>query len=209
MGVHGPITEGQREAIHRLQRSEQHLLALVNDVLNFAKLEAGRVEYAFDDVDIGAIVDAVRPLVEPQIVAHGLAYDVTVDRSLHIWADADKVQQILINLLSNAAKFTPPGGRVTVSARSCDSGDRKTVEMAVTDTGIGIPGDRQESVFDPFVQVHRRLTQNTDGTGLGLAISRDLARGMHGELSLESTEGKGSTFTLALPVDRHAADAAA
>ncbi|HEY4133066.1 MAG TPA: ATP-binding protein, partial [Gemmatimonadaceae bacterium] len=209
MGVHGPITEGQREAIHRLQRSEQHLLALVNDVLNFAKLEAGRVEYAFDDVDIGAIVDAVRPLVEPQIVEHGLAYDVTVDRSLHIWADADKVQQILINLLSNAAKFTPPGGRVTVSARPCGSGDQRTVEMAVTDTGIGIPGDRQASVFDPFVQVHRRLTQNTDGTGLGLAISRDLARGMHGELSLESAEGKGSTFTLALPVDRHAADAAA
>ncbi len=208
MGVHGPVTEGQREAIHRLQRSEQHLLALVNDVLNFAKLEAGRVEYVFDRVELGAIVDAVRPVVEPQIVARGLTYEVTVDRSLAMWADADKVQQILINLLSNAAKFTPPGGRVVVAARPVMSGGHEAVEMSVTDTGIGIPLDRQSNVFDPFVQVHRRLTQNTDGTGLGLAISRDLARGMHGDLSLVSAEGKGSTFTLSLPVEEPTANSA-
>jgi signal transduction histidine kinase len=205
MGVHGPVTPAQRDAIQRLQRSEQHLLALVNDVLNFAKLEAGRVEYAFDAIDVGSIVDAVRSVIEPQITERGLAYDVAVDRSLSLWADPDKVQQILINLLSNSAKFTPSGGRISIRAKRAE-GEQRAVAIMVTDTGIGIPLDRQANVFDPFVQVHRRLTQNTDGTGLGLAISRDLARGMHGELTLVSAEGKGSTFTLTLPADRETAD---
>jgi signal transduction histidine kinase len=199
IGVHGPINAAQRDAIHRLQRSEQHLLALVNDVLNFAKLEAGRVEYEFALVELGTIVDAVRPVMEPQIAERGLVFDVRVDRELCMWADADKVQQVLINLLSNSAKFTPSGGRVTVASMARGDADAPSVELSVTDTGIGIPLDRQASVFDPFVQVHRRLTQTTEGTGLGLAISRDLARGMHGDLSLVSTEGAGSTFTLSLP----------
>ena len=115
---------------------------------------------------------------------------------LTVRGDADKIQQILINLLSNAGKFTEPGGTVTLGARD---GDPSTVSLFVRDTGIGIPADRQASIFDPFVQVHRKLTHNVEGTGLGLAISRDLARGMGGDLVVDSAEGKGSTFVLTLP----------
>jgi signal transduction histidine kinase len=199
MGVHGPVTNAQREALERLLRSEQHLLSLVNDVLNFAKLEAGRVEYNFTAVPVRAVVEGVRTVVEPQIAAARLAFPVGALPDAAAWADADKVQQILINLLSNAAKFTPAGGEVAIRAAVRDGDGRRWVDIAVSDTGIGIPADRQASVFDPFVQVHRRLTTSTEGTGLGLAISRDLARGMDGDLSVESVEGKGSTFTLSLP----------
>jgi signal transduction histidine kinase len=110
-------------------------------------------------------------------------------------ADREKVGQVLLNLLSNAAKFTPAGGRVTVSA---DAGDGRA-RLRVADTGIGIPADQLDVIFEPFVQVDGTRTRTADGTGLGLAISRDLARGMGGDLTAESTPGAGSTFTLALP----------
>jgi signal transduction histidine kinase len=196
LGVHGPLTTEQRNTLSRLQRSEQHLLALVNDVLNFAKLEAGRVVYELREVPVAEQLEAVRAIIEPQFAARGLTFQVDLVDGLRVTGDPDKVQQILINLLSNAGKFTEPGGRVIVSARAAGDG---TVALSVADTGIGIAGDKQSMIFDPFVQVHRNLKQNIEGTGLGLAISRDLARGMHGDLTVRSIEGKGSTFTLTLP----------
>jgi signal transduction histidine kinase len=196
LGIYGPLTDDQRSTLQRLQRSEQHLLALVNDVLNFAKLETGRVEYEIRDVSVHELFEAVRAIIEPQLVGRGLSFDVDIADDPRLLGDPDKVQQILVNLLSNAGKFTEPGGRVTLAARPAEG---KTVEVTVTDTGIGIPPDKQSSIFDPFVQVHRNLTRNVEGTGLGLAISRDLARGMHGDLVVSSEEGKGSTFTLTLP----------
>jgi signal transduction histidine kinase len=196
LGVHGPLTTEQRNTLSRLQRSEQHLLALVNDVLNFAKLEAGRVVYEIREVRVAEQLEAVRAIVEPQFTARGLSFQVDVVDGLRVTGDPDKIQQILINLLSNAGKFTEPGGRVTVAARAIGDG---TVALSVADTGIGIANDKQSMIFDPFVQVHRNLKQNIEGTGLGLAISRDLARGMNGDLTVRSIEGKGSTFTLMLP----------
>jgi signal transduction histidine kinase len=200
LGVHGPVTDAQREALGRIRRSEQHLLALVNDVLNFAKVEAGRVDYEMQAVSISLLFDSIRAVIEPQMSARSLTYVVRSEPGLHAWADPEKSAQVLVNLLSNATKFTPPGGRITLEARARDAGDTRWCDISVSDTGIGIPLDRQASVFDPFVQVHRRLTQNNEGTGLGLAISRDLARGMGGDISLVSVEGVGSAFTLSLPL---------
>ena len=196
LGIHGPVTAEQREAILRIRRSQRHLLGLINDVLNFAKLEAGHVEFHLADVPVRESVDAIEPLVAPQLHARTLSFDreACADGRV-VRADPDKLQQILLNLLSNAIKFTPVGGSVTLL---CDErGDE--VCIGVRDTGIGIAADRLQHIFAPFVQLDRRLNSPHEGTGLGLAISRDLARGMGGDLTVESEEGVGSTFTLTLP----------
>ena len=196
MEIHGPLTEPQREAIVRIQRSERHLLSLINDVLNFAKLEAGHVEYHLSAVGVRGAIDQLETLIGPQLAAKSLRFDRSqcADGRI-VRADPDKLQQILVNLLSNAIKFTAPGGAVTLL---CEE-HPETVAIAVEDTGIGIAADRLEHVFEPFVQIDRRLNAPHEGTGLGLAISRDLARAMGGELSATSTLGKGSRFTLMLP----------
>ena len=198
MGIHGPVTDAQREALGRVERSQKHLLRLINDVLNLARIESGRVEYVLEDVDLAALMVDVTPMVEPQMNAKGLALEVQVPPGCVARADREKVQQIVINLLSNALKFTPAGGRVRVEARRGGPG---TVSLSVADTGIGIAADKQASVFDPFVQVDMSRTRRSEGSGLGLAISRDLARGMGGDLRVESAPGVGSTFTLTLPAD--------
>ena len=198
MGVHGPVTEAQRKALIRAQQSQRHLLALNNDVLNFAKLEAGRIEYHLEDLHLDEVVSQMMPMIEPQLATKGITHAAHVAPGIMVSADRDKLQQILLNLLSNAAKFTETGGRVTVEAASCDATHSDGVCLAITDTGCGIPADRLEDIFDPFVQVHRKLTRVTEGSGLGLAISRDLARGMGGDLRVRSFEGDGATFILIL-----------
>jgi signal transduction histidine kinase len=124
-----------------------------------------------------------------------------VDDTVSVWADREKVEQILLNLLSNAIKFTPPGGSVTLVCRA----GAEQVSIQVRDTGVGIPPEKLQRVFEPFVQVRGDLTRTAEGTGLGLAISRDLARGMGGDLTVESEEGRGSTFTLTVPLAEPAA----
>jgi len=195
--VRGPITAAQREDLLRIKRSQRHLLRLVNDVLNLARIEAGHVDYVVEDVPVADVVASVAPMVEPQMAAARLAFTASVSADLVARADRDKVQQILINLLTNGAKFTPAGGRVAVTAAPDESGGH--VLVGVRDSGIGIEWTKLESIFEPFVQVDARLTRPHEGTGLGLAISRDLARGMGGELTVASTPGVGSTFTLTLP----------
>jgi signal transduction histidine kinase len=153
-----------------------------------------------EDVDLEALMADVTPMVEPQMNAKGLTLEVRVPAGTVARADREKVQQIVINLLSNAIKFTPAGGRVRVTAgRAASPG--AGVWLAVADTGIGIPAEKQASVFDPFVQVDMSRTRGSEGSGLGLAISRDLARGMGGDLAVESTPGVGSTFTMTLPAE--------
>ena len=198
MGVHGPVTEAQRKALRRAQRSEQLLLSLINDVLNFTKLEVGHIEYHLEDLHLDGVVLQMMPMIEPQLAAKGIACAAHVAPGSIVRADRDKLQQILLNLLSNAAKFTETGGRVTVETAACDAMPSGGVCLEVTDTGCGIPADKLEEIFDPFVQVHRKLTRVTEGSGLGLAISRDLARGMGGDLRVRSIEGEGATFTLRL-----------
>jgi signal transduction histidine kinase len=196
MGVRGPVTPSQREDLERIERSQRHLLSLINDVLNFAKLEAGRVHFAIAHVPIHEILLGVEALVLPQLHAKGLRYvDAGECSGIVVLADEEKARQILINLLSNAVKFTPSGGEIRVACTD----DADGVRITVTDNGAGIPADRLESIFEPFVQVDRGLTSRQEGTGLGLAISRDLARHMGGQLTASSTVGEGSTFTLTLP----------
>jgi signal transduction histidine kinase/FixJ family two-component response regulator len=205
MGVHGPLTDAQRQALARIQWSEGHLLALINDVLNYAKLEAGRVQYDVSDVALADLTKEVVSMIQPQLERAGLSCTLDVPDDVVAHGDREKIRQILINLLSNAIKFTDRGGRITISAGRDTSAaaayapnGNPPVVLEVSDTGIGIPPDKHESIFDPFVQVHRKLTRTTEGTGLGLAISRDLARGMGGDLSVQSVVGEGSTFSLHL-----------
>jgi signal transduction histidine kinase len=198
MGIPGQVTEGQLEALARITRSQRHLLRLINDVLNLSRIEAGRVEYRLEPVALADVVGTVMPMVEPQLAARQVRYELDVPAELTARGDREKIQQILLNLLSNASKFTPADGCVTVDAFS-DRERSDWVYLRVRDTGIGIPNDRLEQVFEPFVQVDASRTRGAEGTGLGLAISRDLARGMGGDLRARSEEGRGSSFTLSLP----------
>ena len=200
MGVHGAVNEAQADALARIQRSQRHLLSLINDVLNFAKLEAGHVSYDIEAVPVARALANLEVLVAPQIAGKSLRYqcaDVAPD--LAVSADAEKLQQIMLNLLSNAIKFTDPGGQVNVAVT--DAGE--WVSINVTDSGVGIPADRFGAIFEPFVQLGRSMSGGTatgqEGTGLGLAISRDLARAMHGDLTVRSSVGEGSSFELRLP----------
>ena len=198
MGLRGPVTEQQHEDLARIQRSQEHLLGLINDVLSFVRLDTGHVRYHIDRVPVGATLQRVEELVLPQLRAKQLQYArVPCDSSLTLRADDEKVRQILVNLLTNAIKFTEAGGCITVSCAAEGSGER--VAIRVRDSGSGIPRDRLEQIFEPFVQLGRQLNHPTDGVGLGLAISRDLARRMEGDVTADSEPGRGSTFTLTLP----------
>ena len=197
IGVRGELTTAQKSDIARIRASQRHLLSLVNDVLNFARLEAGRVEFAIERVSVADLFADVDSLIGPQLAARRMAFSRDHGPpNLAIRADREKARQVLVNLLSNAVKFTNPGGKVSVRAVA----DGDCVRVMVEDTGSGIPADRLDDIFEPFVQVNRTLSHPSEGTGLGLSISRDLARGMGGDLTVESTVGVGSTFTLTLPV---------
>ena len=196
LGVRGPITDEQREDLERVGRSQRHLLGVINDILNFVRVEAGFVDYQLRNVAVADLLSEVEPLARPQLRDKALDFSRAPSTDgLRVLADPEKVRQVLLNLLANAIKFTEPGGRIWMSA--ADLGH--AVALRVHDTGIGIAADRLPSVFEPFVQVHRTLAKPVEGTGLGLAISRDLARGMGGDLTAESTPGVGSIFTLTLP----------
>jgi signal transduction histidine kinase len=197
--VGGPLAAQQRQYLDRVQHAQRHLLGLINNVLNFAKLESGRVEYAMTDVPVDLVLRSMHALVQPQVAAKSIAYDYRpTDRALTVRADREKLEQIVLNLLSNAVKFTPSGGRIALSGeRGPNAGGG--IAIIVEDSGVGIPPDKLDAIFEPFVQVGPALTRERDGAGLGLAISRDLARAMGGDLSVTSQVGAGSRFTLVLP----------
>ncbi len=195
VGVHGSLAEPQMEDLRRIARSAQHLLGLINDILNFAKIEAGRLTLDLQPVHIAQALDRVEELIAPQAQAKRIEYRLAsrCDDVL-VLADGDKLMQIFLNVVSNAVRYTKEGGEIRVTCRVV--GDHVCVD--VCDTGIGIPADKLESVFEPFVQVDTKYAGERQGTGLGLAISRQLARAMHGDLTAKSQLGKGSIFTLAL-----------
>jgi signal transduction histidine kinase len=196
MGVRGPVTPEQIEDLQRIKRSQQHLLGIINDILNFSRIEAGQATYDYSAVPLSAVMEGVGHMIEPQAAAKKLNLEVhECPADVVAWADKAKVEQILLNLLSNAVKFTNQGS-ITLE---CDWHDPQRVSTTVTDTGLGIPGAQLERIFEPFVQVGRSLTKSHEGTGLGLAISRDLARAMGGDIVVTSELEKGSQFTLRLP----------
>jgi PAS domain S-box-containing protein len=209
MGLAGPVTEKQAAQLERVRASSQHLLGLIEDILDLAKVEAGRMEVARERaLAVNAIVAALA-LVVPQAAEKQIEIEdpCADDTSTFYVGDEDRVRQILANVLSNAVKFTGPGGTIRITCgttREADPGVEVSNEGAwtyvrVTDTGIGIAPEEIESVFRPFEQVERGHTRTRGGTGLGLTISRQLARLMGGDLTVESEPGQGSTFTLWLP----------
>lgn len=196
MGLRGPVTEEQRIDLGRIDRSQKHLLGLINDVLSFAKLGAGKMEYVLADVPTREMVESVAEMIGSQIEAKGLRLTTgTCADGLVVRADADRLRQVIINLVGNAIKFTPEGGEIAVV---CEPHDAR-VSISVRDTGVGIAADKLASIFEPFVQVGRKFSTRSEGVGLGLTISREFARGMGGDLTVESVAGAGATFTITLP----------
>ncbi|NUQ21659.1 MAG: response regulator [Gemmatimonadaceae bacterium] len=194
--LRGPVTDEQREDLRRIRRSQRHLLALVNDVLNFARLDTGHLHYDIRSVDLEPLLHEVETMIAPQLTAKGLIYELSpLEPGTTVRADPEKLQQILLNLLSNALKFTSTGGHVRIACARSDT----HVAISVSDTGRGIAEDQHKAIFEPFVQVDRSLTRESEGSGLGLAISRELAIAMQGDLSVSSELGAGSVFTLTLP----------
>jgi signal transduction histidine kinase len=197
LGMRGPISEQQREAIARIRRSEQHLLGIVNDILMFAKTETGRLPLKLEDIRVKTALEAARFLVEPLFAAHEARFSLHIaDENLSVVADHDRLNQILVNLLSNAVKFSPRGGEVRIRSQVIEH----LVAIHVEDDGHGIANEKLEDIFEPFVQLSSGLTRTADGSGLGLSISRELARLMGGDVTVKSELGVGSVFTLTLPM---------
>ncbi|HEX6909266.1 MAG TPA: ATP-binding protein [Longimicrobium sp.] len=202
--IAGPLTPQQSQYLARIRASSAHLLKLIEDVLDLAKVEAGRLEVRDEPAPAAAAMSAAVGLIDPQATAAGITIDYQEGSADRYLGDEDRVRQILLNLLANAVKFTERGGRVTVTrgtTREPDpearlSGEVPWVFIRVADTGMGIAPEMRDSVFEAFVQTEQGLTRRRDGTGLGLTISRELARRMGGELTLRSVEGEGSCFTL-------------
>ena len=196
MGVRGKINSEQLQDLERIRKSQQHLLGIITDILNFSRAEAGQLTYEIEDVPLWQVMSSVMQMIAPQAAMKEIALEPPVcPRDLIAHVDRSKVEQILLNLLSNAVKFTSSGGIISVRCESPPD----SVSIVVKDTGAGIPEDQLDKVFDPFVQVGRSLTSAQQGTGLGLAISRDMAIAMQGSITVDSTLGEGSTFTLTLP----------
>jgi signal transduction histidine kinase len=197
LGVRGPVTDEQRADLERIRYNQGHLLALVNDVLNFARLERGGIPITLAPLPVRQVLAGVDAVMAGQLAERGLTYEASLcEETLTVQADHERLEQVLVNLLGNALKFTPRGGRVTLACSVQDG----AAALQVRDTGIGIPAAKLEQIFDPFMQVDARRTGTQEGVGLGLAISRDLARRMGGELTVASEVGVGSTFTLVLPL---------
>jgi signal transduction histidine kinase len=200
-GIYGALPAPLRGAHERIRAAAEHLLALVNDVLDLSKIEVGRMEIDLEVTDIGALLDSVVTVIEPIASAKGLSIDVIIGRDVpRITTDGRHVRQILLNLASNAIKFTERGS-VTLIARRSNAGRGETVRITVEDTGLGIAPEDIDRIFEEFEQVRPsgRGDSLQRGTGLGLAIARKLARLLGGEIEVSSTEGVGSRFTLDLP----------
>ena len=198
LGVRGPVNPEQLEDLDRIDRSQRHLLSLINDILNFAKIEAGHIAVENNPINLVRVLESLKEFVEPQLREKHIDFSIRNDCD-HVVGrgDEDKVRQILINLLSNSIKFTADGGHIEVVCTLREG----TLCVEVIDDGAGIPKDKLDAIFEPFVQVGRDFSSPQGGTGLGLSISRDLARRMGGDLEVKSKLGKGSTFTLILRKD--------
>ncbi len=196
LGLRGPVTEAQQTDFQRIRRAQQHLLGVINDILAFAKLESGSVHFNLAPLSVATTFLEVAGMIATQAASKGLTLEVDkCPADLAVQADHERLKQVLMNLLSNAVKFTSAPGRVRLS---CDVDDQ-IVRIRVADSGIGIPAEKLDAIFLPFMQVDGDFNRAAQGTGLGLAISRDLARGMNAELTVESESGSGSTFVLSMP----------
>jgi signal transduction histidine kinase len=193
----GEINEKQADYLKDIHESGKHLLSLINDILDLSKIEAGRMDLDLSTFHLPTALSNAMTLIRERAQRHSIQLGLDVDSRLNeMEADERKVKQILLNLLSNAVKFTPDGGRVDVIAKM----DTTKVAIAVKDTGIGIAPEDHAAVFEEFKQVGRDYTRKAEGTGLGLALTKRFVELHGGEISLASAPGKGSTFTITLPI---------
>jgi signal transduction histidine kinase len=195
--LYGELTPKQEQGLTRIQASAQHLLELINDILDLAKIEAGKMPVNVGEVRLAELASEIAEQVEPMMRKKALAFDVNVPADLPVLhTDRTKVRQILLNLLVNAGKFTHEG-RVTLAARAEPGG----VALMVSDTGIGIAREDREAIWEDFRQVDQSRTREYGGTGLGLSITKKLVRALGGTVTVESEPGAGSTFTVRLPAE--------
>jgi signal transduction histidine kinase len=204
MGLRGPVTPEQQKDLLRIRNSQQHLLGLVGRILDLSRIERGEVDYERMSIAIDPLLIGLEDLVFPQANAKQQKLNYKPDeQELIVIADREKLRQIVINLLSNAIRHSPSGSAITIGAHRAG---QQLVGIVVADSGPGIPLAQQEAIFEPFVQLDRSFTSSIEGVGLGLAISRDLARGMGGDLTVQSAPGKGARFMLTLPIGALEAD---
>ena len=196
----GELNEKQAEYTEDILSSGRHLLSLINEILDLSKVEAGRMELEVATFDLPLAIDNDRTFVRERATKHGINLDVTIDERLgEFVGDERKIKQVLLNLLSNAVKFTPEGGRIGIKARQADS----SVEISVSDTGIGIAPEDQARIFEEFRQVGGDYAHKKEGTGLGLTLAKKFVELHGGRIWVESEVGKGSTFTFTLPINPH------
>ena len=194
----GPLTEKQIHYLTRVRANTQHLAGLINDLLDLSKIESGKIEVKTRRVSLGGLVHEVVEALRPVAAEKVIALETTIrEPSILVWADRDKINQVLMNLIGNAIKFTPAQGRVTVSA---SRNGHESVQVSVSDTGPGVPPDEKEKIFTKFYRIAEVNGENSKGTGLGLAISKALVELHGGKIWVESEEGHGSTFSFILPV---------
>jgi signal transduction histidine kinase len=192
----GELNEKQAEYTDDILTSGRHLLSLINEILDLSKVEVGRMELELAPFDLPLAIDNAHTFVRERATKHGINLDVTIDERLgEFMGDERKIKQILLNLLSNAVKFTPEGGRIGINARKVDG----SVEISVSDTGIGIAPEDRPKIFEEFRQVGGDYSHKTEGTGLGLTLAKKFVELHGGRIWVESEVGKGSTFTFTLP----------
>jgi phosphoserine phosphatase RsbU/P len=207
MEILGPVTDRQREALGRIRLSGRHLLAVLENVLEMTRLSAGVVRVHADSVDLGTVVEEAVMMVRPSAEAKDQSISVIPDSPLIVMADPDRLRQVLVNLAGNAVKYTGQGGSIRISVSRREKDGRLWGTIAVEDTGSGISPEEIGSIFRPYYRVPGSEADAPEGAGLGLAISRELIRQMDGEIEVESEPGRGSTFTIYLPVPTAAPDA--
>lgn len=205
-GIDGPLTDLQQQDLGTIHESGKHLLGLVNDILDQAKIEAGKMELSNSHFSVAELVKGVMSTAVGLVKDRSVRLRQEVEETLpEAWGDEFRTRQVLLNLVSNAAKFTPEGS-VTVSAFEVDENDRRYIQISVTDTGIGIPEDKLSSVFESFQQVENTTARQYEGTGLGLPIAKSLVEMQHGRIWAESQLGRGSTFSFTVPIEEIESD---
>jgi signal transduction histidine kinase len=197
MELHGPVTSEQRADLERIKRNQEHLVSLISGILEYVRSESGHTEYHLRRVPVEPLLREVGDMLAGSATGKDLSLEVRASgESAVMWADPVRVRQILVNLVTNAVKYSPAGAGAIVLSSTVGP---TVVRIQVSDAGPGIPSEKLGAIFEPFVQLKGGLRDRQGGVGLGLAISRDLARGMRGDITVESTVGAGSRFTLTLP----------
>ncbi|HET7233046.1 MAG TPA: GAF domain-containing sensor histidine kinase [Longimicrobium sp.] len=206
MAILGPVSERQLEALGRIRMSGRHLLAVLQNVLEMTRLSAGGVRIDATPVPVGGVVEEAVQMVRPSAAAKSQSLAVAAPPSITLRADPDRLRQVLVNLIGNAVKYTPPSGSIRIGASLAEAEGRRWGMIEVADTGPGIPAEKLQVIFQPYYRLPGAEADAPEGLGLGLAISRELIRQMGGDIEVHSALGQGSRFTIRLPLADEGAD---